>query len=470
MRLFFDMPRGLPPRRRGGLRSDLQLRDGSRIAVIGGGPAGSLFSYLLLRLARRLDLRLDLEIFEPRDFTRTGPAGCNHCGGTISEWLVQVLALEGINLPTGVVQRGLDAYELHTDVGSVRIAAPGQERRIATVFRGWGPRGSVRAEGQGFDGLLLGLARSEGARLRREPVTALDWHDGRPWLAGPRADGTAYDLVVVASGINSGLLERIERLDLGFHRPPTVVTYIAAVPMEDTEMERRLGSAMHVFHMELPRLHFAALIPKRGFATLVLLGEDVDSELVQTFLQAPLVRRLLPNGVTAGCPISCHCFPLMSIGAAERPFADRLLFIGDSGVTRLYKDGIGAAYRTAKAAATSVLLDGLAARDLRRHFWPICRRIATDNACGRRLFRFSALAQGGGIIQRAILHMAALEQGDPARQPDMSTMLWDMFSGSAPYCEILLRCLHPRFLWRLACCLAWAATTPGKAPEGRVSP
>ena len=31
----------------------------------------------------------------------------------------------------------------------------------------------------------------------------------------------------------------------------------------------------------------------------------------------------------------------------------------------------------------------------------------------------------------------------------MSTVLWDTFTGSAPYREILLRTLHPGFLTRL---------------------
>ena len=34
------------------------LRDGSRIAVVGGGPAGSFFSYFLLKMAEAIDLGL----------------------------------------------------------------------------------------------------------------------------------------------------------------------------------------------------------------------------------------------------------------------------------------------------------------------------------------------------------------------------------------------------------------------------
>lgn len=43
-----------------------------------------------------MDLDLHVDIYEPRDFTKPGPAGCNMCGGIVSESLVQALAVEGV--------------------------------------------------------------------------------------------------------------------------------------------------------------------------------------------------------------------------------------------------------------------------------------------------------------------------------------------------------------------------------------
>jgi hypothetical protein len=37
-------------------KTGLQLDDGSQIAVIGGGPAGSFFSYFLLDIAERVGI------------------------------------------------------------------------------------------------------------------------------------------------------------------------------------------------------------------------------------------------------------------------------------------------------------------------------------------------------------------------------------------------------------------------------
>src|SRR5512138_460614 len=88
---------------------DLRLVDGSRVAVIGGGPAGSFFSYFLLTMAERVGLTLDVDLYEPRDFGRPGPQGCNMCGGIVSESLVQNLAVEGISIPRSVIQRGIDS-------------------------------------------------------------------------------------------------------------------------------------------------------------------------------------------------------------------------------------------------------------------------------------------------------------------------------------------------------------------------
>ena len=102
----------------------LELTDGSRVGVVGGGPAGSFFSFFLLSMAKSIGLDVAVDVYEPRLFTHRGPAGCNHCGGIVSESLVQMLAAEGINLPPTVVQQGIESYVLHTDQGDVRIQSP----------------------------------------------------------------------------------------------------------------------------------------------------------------------------------------------------------------------------------------------------------------------------------------------------------------------------------------------------------
>ncbi len=208
-------------------------------------------------------------------------------------------------------------------------------------------------------------------------------------------------------------------------------------------VRRYLGSSMHVFLLNLPRLEFAAIIPKGEYATVCLLGENIDKALVSSFLHAPEVQPCFPPGWQQSGDY-CHCSPRINIHPAHRPFADRIVFIGDCGSTRLYKDGIGAAYRTAKAAAATALLHGVAAEDFARHYQPVCDAIARDNNFGRLVFAMTRVTQKNRFLRRGVLRMVRVEQkkgGGP-----MSAVLWNTFTGSAPYREIVRNALHPAFL------------------------
>ena len=103
------------------------LEDGSKIAVIGGGPAGSFFTYFAIDFAERVGLDISIDVYESKDFTCSGPKGCNNCGGIVSESLIQSLSTEGIVLPSSVIQRGIESYTLHLEQGSTVIETPFNE-------------------------------------------------------------------------------------------------------------------------------------------------------------------------------------------------------------------------------------------------------------------------------------------------------------------------------------------------------
>jgi flavin-dependent dehydrogenase len=426
-----------------------KLADGARVVVVGGGPAGSFFAHFLLDMAQRVGMNLQVDIYEPRDFTASGPAGCNMCGGVVSESLVQALATEGILLPTTVVQRGIDSYALHMDLGSVHIETPLHEKRIAVVHRGAGPRGVKALRWGSFDSYLLGLAVGKGARLVRRRVDGLAWQDGRPQVKAGAEPPQDYDLLAMAVGVNTAALKLLEGLGFGYRPPVTTKTYICEIYLGQEMVEALLGTSMHVFLLNLPRLEFAALIPKGEYATLCMMGEEIDAALIQSFLDAPEVKQCLPPDWRAPRDL-CHCAPRINIGGAAPPFADRIVFIGDCGVTRLYKDGIGAAYRAAKSAAVTAVFDGISADDFRRRYGAFCRSTANDNRIGRLIFAVTGLIQTLRPVRRGVLRMITGEQASSERSPRMSMVMWDLFTGSAPYGEVFLRTLHPEFLGRLA--------------------
>ncbi len=110
----------------------------------------------------------------------------------------------------------------------------------------------------------------------------------------------------------------------------------------------------------------------------------------------------------------------------------------------------GSAYRTSKAASSTALLHGVSADDFRAYFQPTCDSIRKDNSLGRIVFWSTHLIQGMRFTRRALVRMVAWEQRSARAAKRMSTVLWDMFTGSAPYREALLRTLHPMFIARFA--------------------
>lgn len=434
---------------------DAVLVDGSRVAVIGGGPAGSLFTYFLLEMAERIDTRLEVDIYDPRHFEQPGPVGCNMCGGIVSESLVQNLAIDGVFLANDTVQRGIDSYQLHTDVGSVRISLPSDEMRIGAVHRGGGPRDVTEPKWVSFDQRLLSNAAERGATVihgRVEDVARTE--DGRPTLATKGGEPRPYDLVVVATGVNTSILKAFEGLGIGYERPKLTKTLIREYRLGEEVIDEYLGTSMHVFLLDIPGLEFAALIPKGDYVTMAMLGDDLDSAAGDAFARAPEVRAVMPPGWDPE-EKSCQCLPHINIRGVEKPFADRVVFIGDSGVTRLYKDGIGAAYRTAKAAARTALFEGVSEAAFRDHYLPICRAIQSDNRIGEIAFLLTRVAQKLRLLRFAILAIVRDEQVKhrPAR---LSGVLWDMFSGSAPYADIFARMLSPVLIARGALALPGA--------------
>lgn len=397
-----------------------------------------------------VDLKVD--IYEPRDFSLPAPQGCNMCAGVISETLVQNLATEGINLPASVIQKAVNSYVLHTDSGSQRINAALYEKRIGTIFRGGGPHGIREIKFQGFDDFLLTLARNKGANLIRSRVIGVDRVDGLVQVRTRSSTIGGYDLLVVAAGVNTAVLKLFEEGDPKYSPPVTTRAAIREYFLGKETIEKQFGDSLHVFLLDIPRLDFSMIVPKGDYVSVVLLGKDIDEKLLQAFLTAPAVKGCFPQGWHWDQPV-CQCLPHLNIRAAKRPYADRVVFIGDSGVTRLYKDGLGAAFRAAKAAATCAVLEGVSSEDFRRYYTPFYRSVEADNQFGKLIFSVSHIIQRMRFARNALLRTITNEQRSSGKSKRMSSVMWDTFTGSAPYQDIFLRILHPalvsRYVWNL---------------------
>lgn len=417
-----------------------QLDDGSRVAVIGGGPTGSFFSYFTRKMSMMSGIDVDITVYEPKNFTKEGPGGCNRCGGIISELLVQNLAVEGIVMPENLVQRGIHSYKLHTLYGDVQIETPSLERTIATVYRGGGPRGILGKGKESFDNFLLQHAVSEGVKHVPLRVDRVDCSGTKPVLYAKDESLQEADLVVGAFGVNSTTPKVFEQACAGYREPALVTAAIAEISMDQEALAHIFGHSIHLFLLPDRGIKFAAMIPKETFVTLCILGRDVTTNTVREFLAKPVVKAVLPDDVKH--EISCNCLPKMNVGAPKHAFDNRMVFCGDAGSTRLFKDGLGAAYLMGKAAAKTAVFEGIGREHFQKDYLPVYRSIVVDNLFGHMLYMVIGLYRTQSLLTKAMLEVVRKEQKSPeSREKILSSILWDMFTGNERYKNVFFRSL-----------------------------
>jgi flavin-dependent dehydrogenase len=425
----------------------LILQNGAQIAVVGGGPTGSFFSIFALKMAKMMEKSVQVTIYEPKDFTRDGPIGCNKCGGIISELLVQNLAVEGINLPDSVVQRGINSYKLHTQYGNVYIETPSKEKTIATVYRGGGPRGIIGSEKESFDRFLLDMAIHEGAVHNHEKVDRIEYRNNRPALFSKDSMIQEPDLIVGALGVKSQTFKIFEEMGFGYRKPETVTAAIAEIWMDKNVISERFGTSVNLFLLPVRDIKFAAIIPKGTYVTVCILGKNIDQNTVNTFVDHPVVQSVLPG--KGAYEIACRCLPKMNIRAPEVAFADRVVLCGDAGSTRLFKDGLGAAYIMGKAAAKTAIFHGISKNHFRDHYQPVYKSIMVDNQYGKFLFAVTDLHKRYKTLTNGMLRVVRKEQADPNYPKRLSSMLWDMFTGNERYRNIFFRSMSFQLVYDL---------------------
>ena len=430
------------------LDKELKLRESSRIAVIGGGPAGSFFAVFAFDLAREKGIELEIDVFEPKNFTDTGVQGCNHCGGIVSESLVRMLKTDGIVLPPQVIRRGIESYTLHFENGETVIDSLLHEHRIVSMFRGSGPPGQSNPAIESFDGYLQELCAKKGTKIIHEKVTALERVPDGITLETASLK-RKYDLVVGAVGLNPGSLKLFQEIIPAYLPPQTTKTYISEYYLENSAISKHFGNSMHVFLLNLPGIKFGALIPKGNYVTLVLLGSGINAEMVNQFVTSKTVKACFPEGTELKSINPCMCYPYISIKNAENPYDDRVVLIGDSASTKLYKNGIGAAYITAKAAADAAINRGISKKDFKKSYQPVCSGIDRDNAVGKLIFYGTSFIQRSAFLKSVLFKMVDKEQSRERGQREVSLLLWDTFTGSAPYRKIFRRS------FKLFILLAW---------------
>lgn len=425
---------------------NLILKNGANIAVIGGGPSGSFFSYFAIDYARKHNLDISIDIIEAKEFGCAGISGCNQCGGVVSESLIQMLSKDGIELPPEVIRKGIETYTLHIEQGSTIIEAPIDEQKIATMFRGLGPKGSKPYGQKSFDDYLLELCTLKGVNIILDRVTQMERKENTILIKTKNNFEKEYDLVVGATGLSTKSFDLFRKLCPSYIFPQTTRAYISEISLDEELINEYFGNSMHVFLLNIPNIKFGALIPKAKYVTLVLLGIDINKEIAEKFMNSEPVKKCFPENFNLNNVVPCQCYPLINIKGAKSAYSDRVVIIGDSATSKLYKNGIGAAYITGKAAAKTAIIHGISEKKFKKYYEPICINLKRDNNIGKYIFKITTIIQKTAVLKRAVLNMVINEQHMKKEDRNMSSILWDTFTGSASYKDIFARFFHPRVM------------------------
>ncbi|GAX62020.1 geranylgeranyl reductase [Candidatus Scalindua japonica] len=438
--------------------NDYFIKDGSKIVVVGGGPAGSFFAYFALKIAKQKGIAVDITIFEGKNFSQKGPRGCNMCPGVLSEKLYGELKKNDLLPPDRCVQKVVKGYYFHTHDGCVEVQnpAPSVEKKILTVFRGDGPMFSQLSESKSFDNFLLRRAESMGANVSSDIVSNIifpsDKKEQVKVYFGKKSSWRIMnaDLVVGAFGLNTGMLEKVKGLGIGYIPPKTVRACQAEIYVGNRNDSKNIDSRIRIFSLGIKPITYASFTPRGDYITVTLVGKtDLNKEHLIEFLNHPVVRRTFPEEGWKMPKNYCICFPKINITQARHPFSDRFVAIGSAGISRYYKHGIESAFISSRIAAKSVFESGVSEGAFRKGYYkPVIKVFGSDSLYGRWVFGLNDYITSRKRISAGYFSFLKSDKKLPVSKIQMQ-FLWNMFTGSIPFKKLFIKVFDPMLQLRL---------------------
>ncbi|OGG21426.1 hypothetical protein A3D03_02870 [Candidatus Gottesmanbacteria bacterium RIFCSPHIGHO2_02_FULL_40_13] len=322
------------------------------VVVVGARIAGSIAAY---NLARHNIPVLCLDSQDVR--IETSPS-CTGCGGLVQNKTMELLETIGISLES-VTRQVMDGYTVHLPHGGIlKVSTPG----MLALDRGFGPaKGDKRL---GLDAFLLQTAIKAGVRFEVDPVEKIDLGQNGRAIVTTKNHIYSANFVMGAFG-HSSIQEKISvpegyKLDSAKTQKSAVYEFAIDPDFYEKNYDSKVRVVVVPMHRKDQNALFVAFVPKgNNRVSMIVLGKkDVTPNDIINLMASKYVTGLLPEDMLGedqrwkkpvdkgGCN-QCACTKNTITTRTPEHFAvlidGGIVNIGDSAVTRLYKDGIGAA-------------------------------------------------------------------------------------------------------------------------------
>ena len=421
-----------------------------KIAIIGGGPAGSFCAIQILKLSK--NCQHEVTIYDSKPFSRFGPPGCNLGAGVIARSIIETFKRHKIAIPPNVIQNVIKGFSFYTEGGERHLKIP-DEKTFYSVFRGGGPRDVQHGESMSFDEAILEHAKSLGVDHAEVKFTDIDFPKtpGSPFALRD-VNGKTYnaDVVVGAFGVNSVFGKRIETKGFGYRSPRSINVCQAEMPVDDNFIAKSYGSNIKVLSLKIPGVRFVALTPKKGYITVTVIANKTSKQTLDRVLMDKRLLKHFPDGFVPPDDF-CNCQPNLPVSPAKNPYSDGFVMIGDAHVSRYYKNGIGSAFRTATFAAENISAGKVSKNDFRNHYYRKCvETYYRDNMYGKGMFLLNDFISKSRFLSS--VHLSLAEKGSvssPEGRNIMDEILINLFTGESPYREIIFKTPFPKLQYEI---------------------
>lgn len=378
-----------------------------RLAIIGGGPAGSATAIRALQQAEKANKDIEVIIYEGKDFSKEGDRNFNQCVGVLSYPFEDLFEELDVELPESMKQQDIKGYRLRTNTVDITLPSPEDHRTVALR----------RIE---LDDYLLGKAKQMGAQVVHGRVNDLDFFPNRVEVSSDARGIIKANAVVGAFGLNEEGAALLDKQ--GYEMPNQMDTIVTRMPANES-----LDGFIQAFLLPIPGMEFGAITPKEDHLVANAAGEGITSETLEAFLNHPKVRPLLSQ--KENLPFYKGRFPTTQ---ANNLYGNRYVTVGDaSGLLRAFKGkGINSAIKQGILAADTVVNHGVTSKDFKENYLRKLQGIRDDFKYGALTRSLVNLGVKTGLLDRALKRYET--------HPVLRDALYGAVSGDKLYRDIYL--------------------------------